>query len=341
VTAATSVAAAWLARPTIFPLLQRALLALLLFWLALSVWQALWSFFPEAPPLPAVEVINPIAIDTPSASRTSVDIDALVAVQLFGAPGTTVSDETLAAASGRAPAMSEEEAAVALAGIEEGAPETRLPLLLRGVVASSEAGLGQAVVEHRKLQDLYQVGDELPGGNEVVLAKVLPNLIVIDNNGRYEVLRLFETGDLLVQSARSVAREPGPRDTGAATERPARTVTSDSSAAALAGQYRDRLYADPQSLADVVRVTAIRDAGELRGYRLEPGRASAEFTALGFEAGDVVTAVNGMSLSDPANTVRLYQSMRSAREASFELLRKGESVTLTVSIGSTDGERDS
>jgi general secretion pathway protein C len=197
------------------------------------------------------------------------------------------------------------------------------------------------VVEHRKLQDLYQVGDELPGGNEVVLAKVLPNLIVIDNNGRYEVLRLFETGDLLVRSARSVAREPGPRDTGAATERPARTVTSDSSAAALAGQYRDRLYADPQSLADVVRVTAIRDAGELRGYRLEPGRASAEFTALGFEAGDVVTAVNGMSLSDPANTVRLYQSMRSAREASFELLRKGESVTLTVSIGSTDGERDS
>jgi general secretion pathway protein C len=54
---------------------------------------------------------------------------------------------------------------------------------------------------------------------------------------------------------------------------------------------------------------------------------------LGFQAGDVVTAINGMDLSDPTNTVRLYQSMRSAQEASFELLRKGESVTLNVSIG--------
>jgi general secretion pathway protein C len=341
VTAATLSAAAWLAGPTILPLLQRGLFVLLLFWLALSIWQALWSFFPEAEPLPAVEVINPIAIEAPSASRAPVDIDALVAVQLFGAPGTMVSEETLAAASGRAPAMSEEEAAVALAGVEDGAPETRLPLLLRGVVASSEAGLGQAVVEHRKLQDLYQVGDELPGGNEVVLAKVLPNLIVIDNSGRYEVLRLFETGDLLGQNPRSVSRSPASSAADAASDSPVRRVAEDSNAAALAAQYRDRLYEDPQSLADVVRVTAIRDAGELRGYRLEPGRASGEFTALGFQAGDVVTAVNGMSLSDPANTVRLYQSMRSAREASFELLRKGESVTLTVSIGQTDAERDS
>jgi general secretion pathway protein C len=45
--------------------------------------------------------------------------------------------------------MSEAEAAEALAGIEDGAPDTRLPLRLRGVVAATEAGLGQAIIEHR------------------------------------------------------------------------------------------------------------------------------------------------------------------------------------------------
>jgi general secretion pathway protein C len=333
VTGAALATLAYLARPAVFPLVQRLCIAVLVFWLIASIWRAGWSFFPEARPLPTAEIVNPIAAANLSTSRVSVDIDALVAAQLFGEPGTMVSAEALAAASGRPSAMSEEEAAVALAGIEDGAPQTRLPLVLRGVVASSEAGLGQAVIEHRNLQDLYQVGDELPVDTEVVLAKVLPDLIVIDNKGRYEVLRLFEAGDLTRQNTQSQSRSGVQRTPGAAANMPARSITLDGDAAELAAQYRDRLYRDPQSLADVVRVTAVREGGDLRGYRVDPGRASSEFTALGFQAGDVVTAVNGMDLSDPANTVRLYQSMRSAQEASFELLRKGESVTLNVSIG--------
>ncbi|HBO11718.1 MAG TPA: type II secretion system protein GspC, partial [Halieaceae bacterium] len=75
----------------------------------------------------------------------------------------------------------------------------------------------------------------------------------------------------------------------------------------LAAQYRERLYNDPQSLADVVRITAVRQGDQLVGYRVSPGRAGEDFAALGFEPGDIVTGVNGLSLTDPANTVRLYQ----------------------------------
>jgi general secretion pathway protein C len=52
-----------------------------------------------------------------------------------------------------------------------------------------------------------------------------------------------------------------------------------------------------------------------------------------------VVAVNGMPLSDPANTMRLYQAMRSASEASFELLRDGEAVAVSVSLGAAAGEQ--
>ena len=334
-----SAIAGYLARPAVLPLLRRLFSALLLLWIVLSLWQGLWSFFPQPPPLPAVEVINPASQGAAPASQERVDIDALAAAHLFGAPGASVSEEQLAAASGRAPAMSESEAAEALAGIEDGAPDTRLPLLLRGVVASSKAGLGQAVIEHSKLQDLYQVGDELPVSGKVVLAKVLPALVVLDNGGRYEVLRLFEESTL--------TRQAPARRTAAQTSRPPSTATTNTrsetppagDAAEIAATYRDRLYRDPESLADMVRVSAVREGGALLGYRVSPGRDGSEFAALGFETGDIVTGVNGLALSDPANTVRLYQAMRSASEANFELLRNGETVTLNVSIGGDDGGR--
>lgn len=347
----------YLGRPAVLPVLRKALAVVLLLWIVVSLWQGLWSFYPEVSPLPDVEVLNPASEGAVRGAGSEVDIDALVAARMFGEPGASISEEQLAAASGRASVMSESEAARALAGIEDGAPDTRLPLLLRGVVASSNAGLGQAVIEHSSEQDLYQVGDELPVGGEVVLAKVLPERVVLDNGGRYEVLRLFEESTLRRQvpaaaaavrsgSLRPVASRVSRLDENAADNGPRDDPPSEATAegaeesaeesAEIAAAYRDRLYRNPESLADVVRVSAVREGGALLGYRISPGRAGSEFTALGFETGDIVTGVNGLSLKDPSNTVRLYQTMRSAREANFELERGGESVTLNVSIGGSD-----
>ena len=68
---------------------------------------------------------------------------------------------------------------------------------------------------------------------------------------------------------------------------------------------------------------------------MAPGRDTQQFRALGFKAGDVITAVNGLTLSDPANTVQLYQLMRDAAEASFDVDRNGTPVSISVSLGST------
>jgi general secretion pathway protein C len=76
----------------------------------------------------------------------------------------------------------------------------------------------------------------------------------------------------------------------------------------------------------------------LKGYRVDPGKSGAQFTQLGFKSGDVVTSVNGINLDNPANTMQLYQLMRSASEAVFDLERGAETVTLTVNLnGAADG----
>jgi general secretion pathway protein C len=211
-------------------------------------------------------------------------------------------------------------------GIEKGARESRLDLKLRGVVASTQDGLGHAIIEHRKQQAVYAVDDKLPLSGNVVLAKVMQRQVVLDNGGTYELLTLFEDAELDTQlpaSSEPVAADSSPR-------RIDKRV--DEGASALAHSYREQLYRDPQSLAEVVSVSAVRENGELLGYRIAPGARREQFEQLGFRSGDLVTGINGIALNDPANTMRLYQTMRTAAEATFELQREGELLTLSVSL---------
>ena len=47
-----------------------------------------------------------------------------------------------------------------------------------------------------------------------------------------------------------------------------------------------------------------------------------------------MTGVNGIALNDPANTLQLYQTMRSASEAVFDLQRDDQPLTISVTLDS-------
>jgi general secretion pathway protein C len=197
------------------------------------------------------------------------------------------------------------------------------------VVASSEDGLGYAIIEINSQQDIYAVEDKLPLPGQVLLAKVMPSRVVLDNGGTYELLELFEDSSLDTQLLQPPTRVQAPADVA-----PQSTVIPvEGTASAVARAYRERLYQNPQSLAEVVTVSAVRENGELLGYRIAPGKEQAQFEQLGFKPGDLVTSVNGIALNDPANTLVLYQTMRSAGEAVFDLQRDNQAVTVSVSLG--------
>jgi general secretion pathway protein C len=169
-----------LAQPENARRLRRGLLLLLGLWAAVALARLVWALFPEPQPLPPPEgeLINPLVSEAPAAESASVDIQKMMNWHLFGKAGSQVVPELVTAPP-------ETSQASALDGIEKGARETRLELLLRGVVASSEEGLGHAVIEYRKKQDIYAVEDKLPVGSKVKLAKVMPRQVVLDNNGKY------------------------------------------------------------------------------------------------------------------------------------------------------------
>ena len=324
VTASLAGALRALAQPQRARRLRQVLLLLFALWAVFALARLIWALFPtaEAPVEAPVVVINPISTGGSTGSVETIDIGRMMGWHLFGEAGASV----------EVAVVEPDTAALSTArdGIEDGARETRLKLKLRGIVASTQDGLGHAIIEHNARQAVYAVEDKLPVSGRVVLAKVMPRQVVLDNGGNYELLVLFE--DSKLGSQLSSPREP----VAARRPGPAREIDkrSDAGTTALAQSYRQRLYQNPQSLAEVVSVTAVREDGTLLGYRVSPGKDREQFTQLGFKSGDLVTGVNGIALNDPANTMRLYQAMRSAAEAVFELQREDEQLTISVSLDS-------
>lgn len=315
-----------LSAPVALKRLQWGLLACLLVWIAVSIASLIWSLW-SGPSLPVVTapIVNPPSQTSQREEVITIDVESMLGLGLFGSPVNTTEQAQVAVQ-----VPSERD------GIEAGAKETRLDLTLVGTLVTSTDGLGTAVIEARKTQSTYAVGDSLPVSGDVTLAKVLTKQVVLNNGGRYELLTLFEDNPL-AKAVRVSTGQSEPLNTP--TKIPdspniASGVVIDSpEATAIAARYRDRLYNEPESLARTLKVSAVNDENGIYGYRVAPGSDATAFKALGFESGDIVTAVNGLDLSDPANTVSLYQSMRDATEATFELKRGDTMLTLSVSLG--------
>lgn len=319
-----------LAQPAHARRLRQALLLLLALWVIVALSRLIWTLVPAGDvSLPEdTVVINPVSRPVAGSTSDTVNIDRMQAWHLFGEVGADI------VAAEPEPAARD----TARDGIEKGAKETRLDLTLRGVVASSEDGLGHAIIEYKSRQAVYAVDDKLPVPGQVVLAKVMPGQVVLDNGGTYELLELFGDSALdAQQGARKGPSRPAPKS--AAASPPAAEISADGSASTLAQAYRERLYQNPQSLAEVVTVSAVRQDGQLLGYRIAPGKEPEQFQQLGFKPGDLVTSVNGIALDDPANTVRLYQAMRTAGEAVFDLQRDEQQLTVSVSLGAGSAEQ--
>ena len=304
--------------------LQTGIIALLVVWSISSVSQLIWIPFRTS----AIEAAPAAAINPPRAASQSkpqsVDVSQVLGSGLFG----VAPDVPFEAAEVRSAASVQRD------GIEQNAKETRLALSLTGIVALAENGLGSAVIKSGATEQVYAVGDALPASGQVVLSKVMPQQVVIDNNGTYELIKLYDKPGLSIPSRPTIS---GLSAVTASTQpaQPTAWASKESvERSAPASQYRARLYENPESLAQVVSVAPVRDSDGIVGYRIAPGQDRAAFDAFGFKSGDVVTAVNGLALSDASNSIKLYQMMKDAKLATFDINRDDGAVTISVDLAS-------
>ncbi len=214
----------------------------------------------------------------------------------------------------------------ASAGGQDGsqAPATSLSLVLSGIVASEDPRRGYAIVgESAATARMHAVGSTLPGGAR--LHSVYPDRIVLDRNGSLESL--------------SLPKRP------LASLAPVAAVDPASAAAVPVSvpdpqleQMKQAMQRDPSALSEVIRAQQVLAGGRQRGFRVYPGNNPRAFSRLGLRPGDLITAVNGTPLDDPARGEEIMRTLGSAAQARVTLVRNGRDTDVMLDLAAIAGD---
>ncbi|MEO5573366.1 MAG: type II secretion system protein GspC [Gammaproteobacteria bacterium] len=227
-------------------------------------------------------------------------------------------------------------------------PVTPLKLTLKGVIASNDPLNARAIIaDQAGREDSYAINAQLPG--EATLKEIFADHIVLNRNNQDEILMLAGDASTGGQANNALPANlptalPGaefmnpefpegspPPDVAANLAAQA----ADSQAANISSSlrnYRDALATNPQSLAGVAQAEPVQEGGKFMGYRMQPGSDPALFSGLGLEPGDVVTAVNGITLDNPAKAFEIMQNLTTATQVQLVVNRNGQTKTLAAGI---------
>lgn len=197
------------------------------------------------------------------------------------------------------------------------APETRLNLVLRGVLASDPMKMASAIISSGKSgkEEIYGVGDKMPGG--VVLKEVHPEHVILERQGRLETLRLLRdsSGDKANDTVLNAISSSRPSS-------PAETLT----------KIRKEIMGNPMSFGDYALPVVVKENGKQVGYRLQPQKKGEMLNTLGLQPTDIITSVNGVKLDQPQNGMGALRKLSTAKEINLMVKRNGAEVPLNIQL---------
>lgn len=215
-------------------------------------------------------------------------------------------------------------------------PDSSLDLTVAGILAGDGSDAGFALIADASgQQQVYRAGDTLPGGARV--QQIHPDRVVVRHDGRDENLRLpwEDTTAVVAPSARPGAANAPAASIDAAA--PARTGTA-SAPVAVAGletvdwsAVQNQLNIDPAELARQVRVQPVQEGGRVVGVRLS-GTWAGLLAGAGLRPDDIITAVNGVAVTDTARAQQVIAAVGRSQSARVTVRRDGREETLNVSL---------
>ena len=280
----------------------RAANLLLIALCAITAAQLFWVFWPVA-----AEIHAPVAPgNNQSNTVKTVNMSALYSSHLFGRADITKADTP-------------KEAPV-------DAPETRLNLTLTGIMAASGEDQSRALIKDGSgKQRPYGIGDDIPGGAK--LTAIHSDRVILERGGRYETLRMEKKESRGASNSRSSRTN---RRTTAPLPGQAPTLTAET--AAKVNDARQKILQDPTKASQYIRVQPVYNQGQLKGYRVYPGKDRQLFKDVGLRAGELLTSVNGVQLDDPTKALQMLTDLSQASEVNITLERAGQSRSVNINL---------
>lgn len=196
------------------------------------------------------------------------------------------------------------------------APETRLNLVLKGVLAATPMKSAIAIISQGKngKEDNYSPGDKVASAT---IKEIHADRVILERNGRLETLRMpKDSSDSLIKSS--------PRNR-------ARTSNRSSPGQVLAN-IRKQILKNPTSFGQYAIPVPYNENGKLRGYRLQPQGDRSLFDTVGLDPQDVIVAVNGVKLNNPTSGLKALRSLQTAKQIDITVLRNGAELPLQFEI---------
>jgi len=290
-------AAKWL------PLLQWSGWILAVFILARIFW--IWTLYFAAPTDFKPARVVPSSVKQSSAN---INVSKLVNLDLFG---NTVKE---------APKVE----------VQTNAPVTKLNLKLRGIYASKDKSKANAIIEDgRGKQSVYFINEKLAVSGRVYLRQVYVDKVILETNGKNETLNL-----LVNQLVGSVIKEQPKKK---ASKGKVQDKRNNQRISRKLNNYKKKLLTDPKSVSDVISGRPHFVNGELLGFSISPGKDKRLFQELGLRRGDLVTSINGVSLTNMQDAMTLMNDAQSIVDLNVTIERDGEPLSLLLNLNDKVG----
>lgn len=189
---------------------------------------------------------------------------------------------------------------------DESVSDTRLKLTLLGVIDLPPQSV--AIIQQGNEVEVVALGETISQG--VSLYQVGAGEVILLNRGRLERLAM-------VQGAQALLSEK---------------ATSASSDGAVLRELRQSLLQNPMRISELIHFEPKYEQGRLLGIAIEPRQHPALFRRLGFENGDLIAQINGLSLQDLAKQPASWAKLMQQTQFELVLVRNGLSETLSLDL---------
>jgi general secretion pathway protein C len=202
----------------------------------------------------------------------------------------------------------------------DNAPDTRLALTLSGIIALNDPDKGYAILaEEGKPAHFYAAG-AVVAGTSVRLQQVFSDRVVLERQGELETLRLPRSTLVGLVSSGRVAAGNLATDTADAASRPSDPAAAD---------FYDRNHPSAaQGFINYLGVEQSHVDGRLAGLIVHPPKSVQR--QYGLQDGDLLTAINGVEISDPDALADLLRT--AGGTLSLTLTRGGAQQTKTMQL---------
>jgi general secretion pathway protein C len=270
--------------------------------------------FPNGTGFRSVVSADSISIPTGAASLNPKGVDIILQRNIFNSEGSAEGIVEVAKPEGPQ---------------EDKLVKSDLQVKLMGTIYGGDPFSGAAIIENTSKRSIntFMVGDVLIKG--ATIKEILRERIIVNNSGRREYIDVEKTK--IVRGRRSkkgsVSKKPGIAPI--ATNPPPKTYKEEGfertdSEISMSEDYRQKLLTgDFTKVLQDAKATPNMQDGELRGFKLTRIRKDSIYEKAGFQNDDIVEEINGVSLTDTSQAIRLLQSLRNEKEIEMRVNRGG------------------